>query len=287
MASCCFHRDGSSVAVAYACRHQRESAPTSVSTCSPSSPGPSRGRRGGCTGRTSGFPRTAPTLAMRCMQRGSVRPQSAWRSRVPAVADGPAPPSRASPFSTACPLPKRSRTSASTGTRGQSRLLGNGDTSLALLDRGGGAGNRLGYRVVADSTSMRVGANGNCPRTREDDRHTGRVASVCVGQLHAARVLGRPDPQLRSVAAGGYAGWTLRPDRMDRFVLPAHTSTSIFATDGGACIAYWPGRNVGRIPPEALTPRCVLSSYHAGLAGVSNPGPVRCGDRPGRVVHRT
>ena len=214
MASCCFHRAGSSAAVAYACRHQRASALTSVSTCSPNSPGPSRGRRGGCTGRTSGFPRTAPTLAMRCMQRGSVRPQSAWRSRVPAVADGPAPPSRASPFSTACPLPKRSRTSASTGTRGQSRLLGNGDTSLALLDRGGGAGNRLGYRVVADSTSMRVGANGNCPRTREDDRHTGRVASVCVGQLHAARVLGRPDPQLRPVAAGatpagrcGRTGW--------------------------------------------------------------------------------
>ena len=47
-----------------------------------------------------------------------------------------------------------------------------------------------------------------------DDRHTGRVASVCVGQLHAARVLGRPDPQLRPVAAGatpagrcGRTGW--------------------------------------------------------------------------------
>jgi hypothetical protein len=81
----------------------------------------------------------------------------------------------------------------------------------------------------------------------------GRVAPVCVGQLRAAWVLGRPDPQLRSVAAGGYAGWTLRPDRMDRFVLPAHTATSIFATDGGACIAYWPGRNVGRTPPVALS----------------------------------
>ena len=26
---------------------------------------------------------------------------------------------------------------------------------------------------------------------------------------------------------GGYAGWTLRPDRMDRFVLPAHTSVQL------------------------------------------------------------
>lgn len=35
------------------------------------------------------------------------------------------------------------------------------------------------------------------------------------------------DPRLRSVVARGYAGWTLRPDRMGRFVVPAHTSVQL------------------------------------------------------------
>ncbi|HVX43313.1 MAG TPA: helix-turn-helix domain-containing protein [Mycobacteriales bacterium] len=37
----------------------------------------------------------------------------------------------------------------------------------------------------------------------------------------------RPDPRLRPVVAGRYAGWTLRPDRIDRFVVPAHVSVPL------------------------------------------------------------
>lgn len=44
---------------------------------------------------------------------------------------------------------------------------------------------------------------------------------------HAAPVVQAPDPRLRSVVARGYTGWTLRPDRMGRFVLPAHASVRL------------------------------------------------------------
>lgn len=50
------------------------------------------------------------------------------------------------------------------------------------------------------------------------------MASTSVGGHDSAAVTGAPDPRLRSIVAGGYCGWTLRPDRMAEFVLPAHTS---------------------------------------------------------------
>jgi AraC-like DNA-binding protein len=45
--------------------------------------------------------------------------------------------------------------------------------------------------------------------------------------LHPAAVVRAPHPRLRSIVARGYAGWTLRPDRVDRFVVPAHTSVQV------------------------------------------------------------
>jgi AraC-like DNA-binding protein len=48
-----------------------------------------------------------------------------------------------------------------------------------------------------------------------------------VGGLQTAPLARMPDPRLRSIVACKYAGWTLRPDRMDRFVVPAHTSVQL------------------------------------------------------------
>jgi AraC-like DNA-binding protein len=42
-----------------------------------------------------------------------------------------------------------------------------------------------------------------------------------------APVVRAADPRLRSTVAGGYTGWTLRPDRTDRFVVAAHTSVQL------------------------------------------------------------
>lgn len=50
------------------------------------------------------------------------------------------------------------------------------------------------------------------------------MAPTSVAELHAAPVTRAPDPRLRSIVARGHAGWTRRPDRLGRFVVPAHTS---------------------------------------------------------------
>lgn len=62
---------------------------------------------------------------------------------------------------------------------------------------------------------------------------SGRSARQTVGvatsmaEPPAAPVARAPDPRLDSIVACRYVGWTLRPDRMDRFVVPAHTSVQL------------------------------------------------------------
>src|SRR4051794_12041271 len=53
------------------------------------------------------------------------------------------------------------------------------------------------------------------------------MVATSVGEPPAAPVARAPDPRLRSTVACRYAGWTLRPDRVDRFVVPAHTSVQL------------------------------------------------------------
>lgn len=55
--------------------------------------------------------------------------------------------------------------------------------------------------------------------------HTGGMAPASAPPT--TPVARAPDPRLGSIVACGYAGWTLRPDRMDRFVVSAHTSVQL------------------------------------------------------------
>ena len=53
------------------------------------------------------------------------------------------------------------------------------------------------------------------------------MASTGEGEAGGAAVLRAPDPRLRSHVARDYQGWTMRADRTDRFVVPAHTAVQL------------------------------------------------------------
>lgn len=53
------------------------------------------------------------------------------------------------------------------------------------------------------------------------------MVATSVAEVSAAPFTRAPDPRLRSIVARHHVGWTLRPDRTDRFVVPAHTSVQL------------------------------------------------------------
>ncbi|SDS76038.1 AraC family transcriptional regulator [Microlunatus soli] len=53
------------------------------------------------------------------------------------------------------------------------------------------------------------------------------MASISCAGSDVGTVFGAPHPGLDAIVARQYAGWTMRPDRTDRFVVPAHTSVQL------------------------------------------------------------